>query len=138
MPKNINIENIHINNNFEIYPNKNNLNVAEKSKIKELPKFKLNFTKINNLNKSGEDQKNLSNNTYNTAKNKIKKINMKISVHGKTNRDSSSKNKSKIDKINIKEGFKLERLKLNKKNIYINEALGTSRKEKHNKKTILN
>ena len=58
---------------------------------------------------------------------------MKISVHGKTNRDSSSKNKSKIDKINIKEGFKLERLKLNKKNIYINEALGTSRKEKHNK-----
>ena len=132
--KNINIENIHINNNFEIYPNKNNLNVAEKSKIKELPKFKLNFTKINNLNKSGEDQKNLSNNTYNTAKNKIKKINMKISVHGKTNRDSSSKNKSKIDKINIKEGFKLERLKLNKKNIYINEALGTSRKEKHNKK----
>lgn len=59
---------------------------------------------------------------------------MKISIHGKTNRDSSSKNKSKIDKINIKEGFKLERLKLNKKNIYINEALGTSRKEKHNKK----
>ena len=129
--KNNNIENTQVNNNFEIFPNKNNLNVAEKSKIKNFPKFKLNFNKINSLNKSGEEQKNLSNNTNNTAKNKIKKINMKISIHGKTNRDSSSKNKSKIDKFNIKKGFKLERITSNKKYIYINEALGTSRKEKN-------
>jgi hypothetical protein len=128
---NNNLENTQINNNFEIYPNKNNLNVAEKSKIKDFPKFKLNFNKINVLNKSGEEKKNLSNNTNNTAKNKIKKINMKISIHGKTNRDSSSKNKSKIDKINIKKGFKLESLKSNIKHMYINEALRTTRKEKN-------
>ena len=89
----------------------------------------MNFNKLNILNKSGEVPKNSSNNTNHTAKIKIKKINMKISIHGKTNRDSSSKNKSKIDKFNIKKGFKLERLTSNKKNIYINEALGTSRKD---------
>ena len=126
-----NRENTQLNNNFEIFPNKNNLNIAEKSKIKDFPKFKLNFNKINVLNKSGEEKKNLSNNTNNTAKNKIKKINMKISIHGKTNRDSSSKNKSKIDKFSIKKGFKLERLKSNIKQMHINEALRTTRKEKN-------
>ena len=55
-----NNENIQANNNFEIYPNKDNLNIAEKSKIKNLPKFQLNFNKINNLNKSEEENKNLS------------------------------------------------------------------------------
>ena len=70
------------------------------------------------MNKSGDEQKNSSSNTNNTAKIKIKKINTKISIHGKTNRDSSSKNKSKIDKFIIKNGFKLERLASNKK-IYI-------------------
>ena len=138
--KNNILENTQINNNFEIFPNKNNINIAEKSKIKNFPKFKLNFNKINDLNKSGDENKNLSNNTNNTGKNKIKKINMKISIHGKTNRDSSSKNKSKIDKFNVKKGFKLERLTSKKKYIYINEALGTSRKEKNNhiKNTKLN
>ena len=88
-----NNENIQANNNFEIYPNKDNLNRAEKSKIKNLPKFQLNFNKINNLNKSEEENKNLSNNT---AKIKFKKINVKISTHGKTNRDSSRKKKSML------------------------------------------
>ena len=74
-----NNENIQANNNFEIYPNKDNLNIAEKSKIKNLPKFQLNFNKINNLNKSEEENKNLSNNT---AKIKFKKINVKITTHG--------------------------------------------------------
>ena len=87
-----NNENIQANNNFEIYPNKDNLNIAEKSKIKNLPKFQLNFNKINNLNKSEEENKNLSNNT---AKIKFKKINVKITTHGKTNRDSSSKKNQK-------------------------------------------
>ena len=139
--RNSNLENnSQLNNNFEIFPNKNNLNIAEKSKIKNFPKFQLNFNKLNILNKSGEEPKNSSNNTNHTAKIKIKKINMKISIHGKTNRDSSSKNKSKIDKFNIKKGFKLERLTSKKKNIYINEALGTSRKEKNSgiKNTKLN
>ena len=138
--RNNNFENTQINNNFEIFPNKNNLNIAEKSKIKNFPKFKLNFNKIDILNKSGDEKKNSSNNTNNTAKNKIKKINMKISNHGKTNRDSSSKNKSKIDKFSIKKGFKLERLKSNIKHIYINEALGTNRKVKNSgiKNTKLN
>ena len=86
-------------NNFEVFPNKRNLNIAEKSKIKNFAKFKLNFNKLNNLNKSGE---NSSNNTNNTTKNRIKKINVKLSIHNKTNRDSSSKNKSKIDKFKIK------------------------------------
>ena len=95
--RNINLENnSQINNNFEIFPNKNNLKIAEKSKIKNFPKFQLNFNKLNALNKSGDEQKNSSSNTNNTAKIKIKKINTKISIHGKTNRDSSSKNKSKI------------------------------------------
>ena len=122
-----NIENIQANNNFEIFPNKNNLNIAEKSKIKNLPKFQLNFNKINNLNKSEEEKKNLSNNT---AKIKFKKINLKITTHGKTNRDSSSKKKSKIDKFNTRKGFELQRL-TSKKRININEALGTYRKEKN-------
>lgn len=128
--RNSNRENTQLNNNFEIFPNKNNLNIAEKSKLKDFPKFKLNFNKINVLNKSGEEKNNLSNNTNNTAKNKKKKINMKISIHGKTNRDSSSKNKSKIDKFSIKKGFKLEQLKSNIKRMHIIEALGTTRKEK--------
>jgi hypothetical protein len=71
--RNSNRENTQLNNNFEIFPNKNNLNIAEKSKLKDFPKFKLNFNKINVLNKSGEEKNNLSNNTNNTAKNKKKK-----------------------------------------------------------------
>ena len=124
-----NNENIQANNNFEIYPNKDNLNIAEKSKIKNLPKFQLNFNKINNLNKSEEENKNLSNNT---AKIKFKKINVKISTHGKTNRDSSSKKKSKIDKFNSKKGFELKRL-TSKKNINIKDSLWTYRKEKNSR-----
>ena len=129
--RNSNRENTQLNNNFEIFPNKNNLNIAEKSKLKDFPKFKLNFNEINILNKSIEDKKNLSNHANNTAKNKIKKINMKISIHGKTNRDSSSKNKSKIDKFSIKKGFKLERIKSNIKQMHIIETLRTTRKEKN-------
>ena len=50
--RNINLENnSQINNNFEIFPNKNNLKIAEKSKIKNFPKFQLNFNKLNALNK---------------------------------------------------------------------------------------
>ena len=124
-----NNENIQANNNFEIYPNKDNLNIAEKSKIKNLPKFQLNFNKINNLNKSEEENKNLSNNT---AKIKFTKINVKISTHGKTNRDSSSKKKSKIDKFNSKKGFELKRL-TSKKNINIKDSLWTYRKEKNSR-----
>ena len=112
-------------NNFEIFPNKRNLNIAEKSKIKNFARFKLNFNKLNNLNKSGE---NSSNNTNNTTKNRIKKINVKLSIHNKTNRDSSSKNKSKIDKFKIKKGIKMERLNIKKRPIHINDALGTNRK----------
>ena len=125
--RNSNLENTQINNNFEIFPNENNLNIAEKSKIKNFPKFQLNFNKINNLNKSGEEQKNSSNNT---AKIKVNKINVKIPTHGKTNRDSS-KNKSKIDKFLIKKRFKLERLTSKTKYVYINEALGTNRTNKN-------
>ena len=132
--KKMNNNEIKTNNNLEIFPNKNNLNIAEKSKLKDFPKFKLNFNKINNLNKSGEDNKNSSNNTNNTAKNRIKKINVKLSVHNKTNRDSSSKNKSKIDKFKIKKGIKMERLNINKRPIDIKDALGTNRKVKPNNK----
>ena len=74
------------NDNYEIFPNKNNLNVAEKSKIKELPKFKLNFNKLNNSNEENTSkEKNIQNNNSNGKKNKIKKVTNKASVHNKSN-----------------------------------------------------
>ena len=118
---------IKVNNNFEIFPNKNNIN--KNSQIKEYPKFKLNFNKIKNLNKSGDEHKNSSNNTNSTAK-RIKEINVKLSIHNKTNRDSSRKKKLIIDKFKIKKGIKMERLNIKNRPIHINDALGTNRKVK--------
>ena len=119
------------NDNFEIIPNKNNLNVAEKSKIKELPKFKLNFNKLNNSNEEiypKEKEKSIQNNSNRI---KIKKIQNKISTHTKTNRHSASINKIKKNKFNKNKGYKTERPNSNKRPININETLIIIKKEKN-------
>ena len=119
------------NDNFEIIPNKKNLNVAEKSKIKELPNFKLNFNKLNISNEENhpiEKDKNIQNNN----KNKIKKIQNKISPYTKNNRHSASINKLKKNNFNKNKGYKTERPNSNKRPININETLIIAKKDKNN------
>ena len=119
------------NDNYEIgiFPNKNNINIAEKSKIKEMPKFKLNFNKLNNLNSSNEEsnrkekEKNIQN-----IKSKIKKIQYKISNFTKTNRHSASINKSKNNNFKKNKGYKTERPISNKRPINICETLIITKK----------
>ena len=114
------------NDNFEIVPNKKNLNVAEKSKIKELPNFKLNFNKLNISNEEKiEKDKNIQNNN----KNKIKKIQNIISPITKTNRHSASINKLKKNNFNKNKGYKTERPNSNKRPININETLIITKKD---------
>ena len=61
-------------NNFAILPNNNYLNI-DKSKIKEAPKFKLNFNKIKNLDSNKSDN----------SKNKLmRKISTKIKITSNT------------------------------------------------------
>ena len=121
------------NDNYEIFPNKNNLNVAEKSKIKELPKFKLNFNKLNNSNEENTSkEKNIQKNNSNGKKNKIKKVTNKASVHNKSNIHSASINKLKKNNFKKNKGYKTERPKSNKRPINISETLIISKNEKSN------
>ena len=130
--KNNNFNNENKNNdNFEIIPNKNNLNVAEKSKIKELPKFKLNFNKLNNSNEEIYPKEKEKNNP-NSNKTKIKRIQNKSSIHTKTNRHSASINKIKKNNFNKNKGYKTERPNSNKRPININETLIIIKKDKNN------
>ena len=132
--KNNNFNNIKMKNNdkFEIFSNNNNLNIAEKSKIKELPKFKLNFSKLNNLNSSNEEsnpkekEKNIQN-----IKSKIKKIQNRISDYTKVNRHSASKNKLKRKNFKKNKGYNTERTNSNKRSINISETLKISKKGKN-------
>ena len=129
---NSNNKNIKINDNFEIFPNKINLNIAEKSKIKEMPKFKLNFNKLNNLNSSNEEsvpkekEKNIQN-----IKSKIRKIQNKISNYTKTNRHSANINILKNNKFKKNKGYKTERPNSNKRPINISETLIINKKGKN-------
>ena len=126
-------EKIKKNDNYEIFPNKINLNVAEKSKIKELPKFKLNFNKLNNSNEENTSkEKNIQNNNSNGNKNKIKKITNKASVHKKSNIHSASINKLKKNNFKKNKGYKTERPKSNKRPINISETLIISKNAKSN------
>ena len=129
---NCKIINTKSNDKFEILPNKSNLNIAEKSKIKELPKFKLNFNKLNNLNSSNEESnpKEKEKNTEN-IKSKIKKIQNKISNYIKTNRHSAGKSKLKNNNFKKNKGYKTERPNSNKRPINISETLIISKKEKN-------
>ena len=128
---NFNIANKKNNDKFEIFPNKSNLNIAEKSKIKELPKFKLNFSKLNIMNNSNEEsnpkekEKNIQN-----IKSKIKKIQNRKTNNTKTNRYSSSKNKLKRNNFKKNKGYKTERPNSNKRPINISETLIINKKEK--------
>ena len=109
--------------NYHPFFNKNYLHVAEKSKIRDLPKFKLNFNKINVENNIEENKldivkniKNISNKINNLYNNKIKKINNKITMGSKGNRNSSSGYKiNKNYNMNKNKGYKTERPKSNKR-----------------------
>ena len=130
-----NKENIESNNNFTIIPNKNSLQFAEKSKIKEMPKFKLNFNKLNNLSNSVEE--NMSNDKItqnnNNNKNKIKKISTKISIYNKKFRHSTSNNKINKNNVGKNKGYKTERSNSNNKPINIDETLKMNQREKISK-----
>ena len=124
-----NIDNVHKNDNFEIIPSKNNLNIAEKSKIKVMPKFKLNFNNLNTsneekLSKDKEKEKNIVN-----IKERIKKIKNKKSNNTKTNRHSASINMLKGINFKKNKGFKTERPNSNKRPININDTLVTNKKD---------
>jgi len=133
LPKKQNKENIENNNNFTIIPNKNSLQFAEKSKIKEMPKFKLNFNKLNNLSNSVEE--NMSNDkiTQNSNKNKIKKISTKISIYNKKFRHSTSNNKIIKNNVSKNKGYKTERSNSNNKPINIDETLKMNQRKKISK-----
>ena len=125
-----NIDNMHKNDNFEIIPNKNNLDIAEKSKIKAMPKFKLNFNNLNTSNeeklskdKEKEKEKNIIN-----IKERIKKIKNKISINTKTNRYSASINALKSINFKKNKGYKTERPNSNKRSININDTLIINKK----------
>ena len=124
-----NIENI----NFTIIPNKNSLQFAEKSKIKEMPKFKLNFNKLNNLSNSVEE--NMSNDKIiqNNNKNKIKKISTKISLYNKKYHHSTSNNKKNKNNMSKNKGYKTERSNSNNKAINLEETLKINQRKKISK-----
>jgi hypothetical protein len=123
-----NKENNESNNNFTIIANKNSLQFAEKSKIKEMPKFKLNFNKLNNLSNSVEE--NMSNDKIiqNNNKNMIKKISTKISIYSKKFHHSTSNNKINKNKVSKSKGYKTERSNSNNKPINIDEILKMNQK----------
>ena len=130
------IENIHKNDNFEIIPNKNNINIAKKSKIKEMPKFKLNFNNLNisneeKLSKDKEKEKNIIN-----IKERIKKIKNQKSNNTKTNRHSASTNILKNINFKKNKGYKTERPNSNKRPININDTLIINKKDKNSKLDI--
>ena len=148
--KNAFLLNDNLNNceNYQLLFNKNHTNIAERSKIKDLPKFKLNFNKINNLVSNNEenkldvfiDFKKVSykiNNIYNNNSNIIKKLNSKISSEKKTKRNcSSSGNKIKKKNFSKNSGYKTERSKSNKKSINSNDTLIINKNDKSKKKEI--
>ena len=133
---NYKIVNAKLNDRFEIFPNKSNMNIAEKSKIKELPKFKLNFNKLNNLNSSNEESNPKEKDNFKNIKSKIKKIQNKISNYTKTNRHSAGKNKLKNNNFKKNKGYKTERPNSNKRPINISETLIISKKEKNKRFNI--
>ena len=117
--------------NFEIFPNKTNLNIAEKSKIKELPKFKLNFNKLNSSNEENKSkEKNIPNNNSNRNKSIAKKIKNKISIHNNPKIHSASINKLKKNDFKKNKGCKTERPNSNRRPININETLIMNKNEK--------
>ena len=128
-----NSKNVKNNGNYEIeiFPNKNYLNIAEKSKIKEMPKFKLNFNKLNNLNSSNEESnRKEKEKSVQNIKSKIKKIQNKIYKNTKTNRHSASINKIKNNNFKKNKGYKTERPISNKRPINIRETLIISKNDK--------
>ena len=119
------------NDNYEIFPNKININIAEKSKIKELPKFKLNFNKLNNSNEENKSkEKNIPNNNSNRNKKITKKTQNKISIHNNPKIHSASINKLKKNNFKKNKGCKTERPNSNKRPININETLIMNKNEK--------
>ena len=130
-----NKNNIYFNENFqngEIYQlffNKKSINIAEKSKIKDLPKFKLNFNKINNLDNNREENKiyisknfqSLSNKINQMNNDKIKKINTKIISDKKTDNKSNKPNKisgNKTDRPKSNKRPNIDDALFNKNNKY--------------------
>ena len=130
--KNYNLINKENDGNYIIVQNKINLDIAEKSKIKELPKFKLNFNNLNNSSEENISKDKVINEKYNI----IKKIRKKISVDNKTNRDSSSNNKIKKNNFNKRKGYKTDRPISNKRPINIKET-SVIKKEKNSWKLDL-
>ena len=115
--------------NYQLFFNKKNINIAEKSKIKQLPKFKLNFNKINNIDNNNEENKislgkncqSLSNKLSQKNNKKIKKINTKITMGNKTNRNAENGSKINKNNFNKKSGYKTDRPKSNQRPININD-----------------
>ena len=125
------IEKIKKNDNYEIFPNKTNMNIAEKSKIKELPKFKLNFNKLNNINEENNtNEKSNSNNNSNRTKNIAQKVQTKITIHTKAKIHSASINRLKKITFKKNKGYKTERPNSNKRPINISKTLIANKNEK--------
>ena len=130
-------ESIQNGENYQSYFNKNHVNIAEKSKIKDLPKFKLNFNKINNIDNNKEENRiditknfqSLSYQIYQLKNNNIKKISTKITMGNKTNRHSLSGNKNNKKIISKNRGYKTERPKSNKRSINNNDTLMVNNNE---------
>lgn len=95
-----------------------------------MPKFKLNFNKLNNLSNSVEE--NMSNDKIiqNNNKNMIKKISTKISIYNKKFHHSTSNNKINKNKVSKSKGYKTERSNSNNKPINIDEILKMNQKKK--------
>ena len=133
--------------NYQLFFNKKSINIAEKTKIKDLPKFKLNFNKINNLDKDNREEnkislgtnfQSLSNKIKQMNNNKIKKINTKITKGNKINRNSVSGSKKNKSKIKNNSGYKTDRPKSNQRpnNNNDNDTIIIDNKDKKSKKDI--
>jgi hypothetical protein len=126
--------------NYQSFFNKNHVNIAEKSRIKDLPKFKLNFNIINNMDNNKEENridlaKNFQSLSYHISQlknNNIKKINTKISMGNKTNRHSLSGNKNN-NNLTKNRGYKTERPKSNKRSINNHDTLMLNNNKEKNR-----
>lgn len=109
---NLNIKN----NNFDLLPNKNFLNFANKSKINEklAPKFKLNFAKLNKSEHESDDNEEIIIN-YNTNINSLSKL---ITKTNRTSKKTAGLNTSINDKS--KKNKKTFSINLNNNFIYLN------------------
>ena len=146
MKNNFNLnDNLTNGGNYQLIFNNNQSNLSESSKLRELPKFKLNFNKINNLDNSDENKvdvvinfKKISckiNHIYNND-NKIKKLNTKINSDQKTKRHYSNGTKVKKNNFSKNSGNKTERSNSYKKSINSKDTLITNKKEKNKRITL--